>query len=125
MSRRFKLIAGAGLVGALVVVGVALYLWSSLDGYIARTIEREGTAMTGTSVRVASVDVSLRDGRGVVRSLVVANPKEFSSVHALDFGSIALTLDLKSLAQDVIVVQELRIEKPIARVEINAKGLAN
>ena len=125
MTLRSKWIAIAASLAALVVVGVAIFVWSSLDGYIARTIEREGTAMTGTRVEVASVDVSLQSGRGVVHSLVVANPKEFSSFHALDFGSITLTLDLKSLAQDVIVVQELRIEKPIVRVEINAKGLAN
>ena len=69
---RIALGAGAAVV---VIAAVAAYLLlTSLDAIVERAIERYGSEITGTAVRVSSVDISLTSGRGTVRGLTVANP---------------------------------------------------
>lgn len=118
------MIAG-GVAFLALLAGVMLFLALSLEGHVARTIERQGSAMTGTDVHVTSVDLSLKSGKGRVERLRIGNPEQFSSSDALEFGDVSLEIDLASLAKDVIVIDTLRIARPVARVELDSKGLAN
>ena len=126
MSRHIRL-AIIALVAVVVLAGVGAGLWLrySLDGYIARTMEDVGSRMAGTRVRVSSVHVSLRTGKGTVRLVEVANPKGYSSGDALSFGRISLQMKLASLRSDPLVLDELVVDDPHVSYQLASSGKAN
>ena len=68
-----------GVVIVLVAVGAAIYYFvSSVDEIVARAIESNGSAVTGTTVSGSGVRISLRDAKGSIRGLRIANPDGFS-----------------------------------------------
>ncbi|MEN8185278.1 MAG: hypothetical protein ABFS46_22380 [Myxococcota bacterium] len=122
MKRGF--ILGAVL---LVLAGVAgvLYLARSLDSLVKQVIETTGSELTGTSVRVGSVEIDLRSGSGTIRNLRVANPEGFSNADAFSLSEITLEIDLASITKEPIVIRTIRIDAPDARLEVDAKGRSN
>ena len=114
-----------GFVAVLTVVGATLYLVSSLDSIVKNGIERYGREMTGTSVHVDSVSISLRSGRGSIRGVRVANPPGYSPGDAFSLGEITLQIDVASLAGSPIAIDEVRIAAPAVKLEIDARGRSN
>jgi hypothetical protein len=115
-------------VGIALVVGIAVAVWlllSRLDSLVARVIEAQGSRIAGSAVRVGSVHIDLREGRGTIRGLRVANPPGFSSGDAFELGEIALDIDTRSLGGRPIAIDELRVEEPVAHFEVDAKGRSN
>lgn len=106
-----KLLIAGGIVVVLIVAGV-VYLASNLGSIIEKAIETLGPEMTGVSVKVSKVSVSLTDGRGEIDGLVVGNPKGYKERHAFQLGSIVLALDPATVAKEVVVIRELTIEAP-------------
>lgn len=132
MCRRHDTLASVKRVllvvaGVLVLAGVGLvfFLASSLDGLVKRVIETTGSELTGTAVRVGSVEIDLRSGRGTLRELRVANPAGFSSADAFSLGEITLEIDLASVPKDPVVIRTVRIDAPSARLEVDAGGRTN
>ena len=120
-----SIVLGAGVV-VVIAFGAAVYfLLTSLDGIVERAIERYGSEITGTAVRVASVDISLSSGRGTVRGLTVANPEGFSSGSAFRLEEITLQLDVGTVTSSPIVLDEIAIRAPAALFEVNKAGAAN
>ena len=118
------------LIGGIFVVLVAiaaaiLYLGSNLDAIVARAIERSGSQILGTEVSVGSVEISLREGRGTIRRLRVANPPGFSSNDAISIGEFTLRIDAGSVTSNPIVVPEVRVGAPVVRFELNQKAQSN
>jgi hypothetical protein len=118
------LIVGGVVVVAALAVGVWLLL-SNLDSLVASVIEEQGSAVTGTSVRVGSVSIDLRGGSGTIRGLRVANPDGFSRGDAFSLGEITLDLDTGSLTGSPIVVERVRVAEPAANYEVDARGRSN
>jgi hypothetical protein len=121
--KRLLLVGGAIVV--LGVVGALVFLASSLDAIVKQVIERTGSELTGTSVRLDSAQIDLGSGRGTLRGLRVANPDGFSSADVFSLGEITLEIDLGTLTQDPVVIRSVRIDAPEARVEVDAKGRTN
>jgi hypothetical protein len=121
--RQKLLIAAFALL--IVIAGVAVYLYNSIDSIVKNAIERSGTEITGTKVSVGSVDISLRSGRGTIRNLRVANPDGFSKNNAVEFGELTLDLDVGSLNRDPIVIQEIRVKAPLVNAEVDEKFATN
>ena len=108
----------AGL--ALLVVLAAAALWFlvySLDAVIEAAIERYGSEATGVAVAVGAVRISLRDGEGGIEDLVIGSPEGFRAASTFELGSIHIALDTETLADDPLVVKEIRIEAPRATYE--------
>jgi hypothetical protein len=114
-------------VAAAAVLAVAFLFWTlrSLDARVARAIERVGTGITGTAVRVGRVDLELSEARGTVWGLRVASPSGFSSHPVLEFGEITLDLDVASLGGEPLVLSEVRLLAPKVRVEVDDAGRSN
>lgn len=115
-------------VGIALVVGIAVAVWlvlSRLDSLVASVIETQGSRIAGSPVHVGAVHIDLREGRGTIRGLRVANPPGFSSGDAFELGEISLDLDTRSLGGTPIAIDELRIEEPVAHFEVDAKGRSN
>jgi hypothetical protein len=115
-------------IGALVAVAVvAAALWllaSNLDAIVARAIERQGSELTGVPVRVASVEIDLRSGRGSVRGVTVGSPAGFEG-DAFRLGEISLDVDPASLTSAVIRVDEVVVAAPEVRWVADARGRSN
>jgi hypothetical protein len=120
-----KLIIGVVVVAAIAAAVAIFYLASNLNSLVAAAIEKNGSGVTDTSVKVSGVDISLREGRGSITDLQVANPEGFKSRDAFSLGDITVDLDLGSVRQDPIVIDEVRIRAPLVFVELTGKGDSN
>lgn len=116
-----KLLIAAGVLVAIVVVAVS-FLGSNLDSIVKKAITRVGSEMTGVSVDVDNVAITLADGRGEIDGLVVDNPKGYKGSHAFKLGSIVLDLNPAPAAGDVVVIKELTVEAPDIVYDKGANG---
>ena len=120
-----KVVLGAILV-LLITIGFSVYyLLSNLDSLVKSAIETYGSEATQTSVRVDNVKIVLQDGSGTIRGLTIGNPKGFAAPHAFSLGEIATQIDLKSLSEDVPVIEHITIQVPEVFFELNEKGQNN
>jgi hypothetical protein len=117
----------AGAVGVLLIL-LALFLWfvhASLDALVQSALETHGSRLTGTRVVVEDVDISPQSGEGTLRGVRVENPPGFSRGDALRFGLVTLRIDVSTLVQDPLVIDEVRIDAPHASVELKPPGRSN
>jgi hypothetical protein len=120
MRRRLLVVAAA----VIVVVAVVL-MFSNLDKLVAKAIEKFGGDATGTRVAVSGVDISLREGRGSIRGLRVTNPEGYKGRTALSLDDITIAIDIKSVREDPVVIDEIRIKAPVVYAEIARNGQSN
>jgi uncharacterized protein involved in outer membrane biogenesis len=104
------------LLVALVGGGV-YYLFSQLDSLVISGIEKVGSSVTQTEVRVDSVNIELRQGRGEIYGLSIANPPGYTSSNVFKFDEVALQIEPTSVAEDVIVLNEVLIDGAMLTAE--------
>ncbi|OAN49489.1 hypothetical protein A6A04_19265 [Paramagnetospirillum marisnigri] len=114
------LIIGAVILS--VIVGGAVYLFSSLDTIVKKIIEDVGTQVAGVKVSVGGVKISLTEGKASISGLTVANPPGFSSDPAFKLGEISVTLDTGSLSKNPIVVKDVLVGAPAVAYELSSGG---
>ena len=117
-----KILLGIAVVIVLAVGGGAWWLYSSLDSLVASAIRQYGPEITGVSVKISSVKIVVADGAATLRGLVVGNPQDFKTNHALSLGEIDMKLDIASLTKDVIVIKQIAIVSPEITYEYGAGG---
>lgn len=117
MSRGLKIGLGAGAV--LVLLAIVIWqLFANLNDIIRAAIETVGSEVTGTEVVVSDVDISLQDGRGTLRGFEVQNPQGFSADNAFQFGTISVQIDTSTLLDEVVVIREVTVDKPLITYEL-------
>lgn len=115
-----------GFLAILVVVGAGVfYLFSNLNSLVAQAIEQNGSAVTDTQVGVSGVDIKVRDGRGSISDLRVGSPEGFKATNVFELGNITVDLDVGSVREDPIVLDEVRIRAPVVHAELNEAGKLN
>ena len=117
-----------GISAAVLVaifIAAVIYILSSLDTIVAGAIQKYGTQVTQTPVRVSSVSIDLKSGAGAIEQLSVGNPDGFAAPNIFTLGGISTALDVASLGNDPIVIEEIRISKPAVFYEINKAGASN
>lgn len=121
--KKTMMIAGAavGLIVVVVVVGLGL-LVSNLDGLVKAAVEKYGSQATGTAVSLAEVKISLTEGKGTLKGLVVGNPKGFTSNSAFRLGEISVAIDTGSVTKNPVVIKEVLVAAPEVTYEIGADG---
>lgn len=112
-------------VVVVVVVAFIFFALSNLDKLIARAIETNGSEVTKTSVTVAGVEVSLRDGKGSIKGLDIASPEGFEAKKVFSLGDITLGIDVQSLRSETIVINEILISAPVVFAEVTKTGATN
>jgi hypothetical protein len=107
------------VLGVLAIAAaVALHYGAGrLDSVVAATVERYGSAVTGTDVDVDGVDLALTAGRAHFTGLTVDNPKGYDTDYAVRIGTATVSLDIGSLARDVPVVKELELDGALINAE--------
>jgi len=117
------LIGVAGL--AIVIAGGLAFVWSNLDGIVKDSIQTYGSQATQTEVRVAGVKLELEAGKAAISGLTVANPAGFSDPNIFELGNIVTKIDVSTIRQNPIVIDEIIISAPVIVYEINKSGLSN
>ncbi|MDH4185667.1 MAG: hypothetical protein OEV08_01600 [Nitrospira sp.] len=117
-----KLLLGIALLLLIGLAGGVWWLYSSLDSQVASAIRTYGPKITGVPVSLTSVHIDLADGSAALRGLVVGNPPNFKTNHALSLGEISMKLDIGSLTKDVIRIKEISILKPSVTYEYALGG---
>jgi hypothetical protein len=121
-SRRLAI--AAGILGVVVGIGVALVL-DQLGRLIERGVEEHGPGLTGTEVSLGGASVSIFDGSGELTDLRIGNPEGYSDDRAFDLGRIAIVIDPKSVASDVVRIRSLVVDGPKLLAEFDPAGRNN
>jgi uncharacterized protein involved in outer membrane biogenesis len=114
-----------GIIIVVLIVIIVFFLLSNLNSFVAKAIEKNGSKVTQTSVRVSGVDISLRDGRGSIKGLRIASPDGFDARTAFSLDDIVVEIDVKSVREDPVVIEEIRIQAPFVNAEITKTGVSN
>ena len=122
MSRAVKAVIGAVVGIVIIVVAAVFFLLSSIDSLIETAVETYGSEATKATVQLDDVEVSPTSGQGVMRGLFVGNPAGFETASAFKLGAISVRLDVGTLTEDTIVINEVIIDKPEVTYEIGAGG---
>lgn len=123
MTRR---IIGAVVLLVLIGAGFGLYyLFSNLEAIVADAIESGGSEATGTDVGVSGVKLELREGRASISGLRVASPDGYDVGDAFSLGDITVDVDVGSLREKPVVLDEVRIEAPVVHAEFTKSGGSN
>ena len=92
--------------------GVLWWLHANLDGVVERALVHYGSQMTQAQVAVAKVRIRGADGAGAIHGLQLGNPRGFSSPYAFKVNEIAVTVDVRTLLDDVVVIRRILIDSP-------------
>lgn len=120
--------------GLLLILALALliafasvfyFVLTSVDSIVKTAIERYGSAALETQVTVESVQISLKDGRGTLRGLHVANPPGFSGEPAVILDELTVQIEIGSIGGNPVVLPQVRVISPAVTLEINAEGESN
>lgn len=125
MKTRNKIIVGLIVILLVGVGGGIYYVVSNLDNLVKAAIEKYGSEATKTAVRVARVNISLRNGAGTINGLTIANPDGFAAPMAFSLGEIHTAINTKALTDKKIVIDEVRILAPQITYEMNAAKQGN
>ncbi len=111
------------LVVAVVVLIVAVMLLVSFGiGPIIKTgMETIGPKATGVEMTVESVKVSPLTGSAQIKGLFIGNPEGFKSKSLVELKNFEVSIDLKSLLTDTVVIRKIIIEKPLFTYERHLK----
>jgi hypothetical protein len=121
-GQKVLIIAGAL---AIVVAAALIFIWTNINGLVKVAIERFGSEVTKTAIRVSSVSIHLASGKGAISGLTVENPHGFSSPYVFRLETISARIDPSTVITRPIVIDELRISAPNVVYEINPSGASN
>ena len=63
--------------------------------------------------------------KGAINRLTIASPAGFDPAHAFQLEGVSMDLDLGSLRDDVIVIDEIRISHPVVSAQVLADASSN
>ncbi|MCP4407506.1 MAG: hypothetical protein GY807_07050 [Gammaproteobacteria bacterium] len=117
------------LIGGLAVVvaiGIVIWrVWANLDVIVAEIIEETGTEAMQTPVKVSGVKLALTEGKAAIEGLSINNPPGFSDPNVFTLNEIAVDLDLATISNNPIVINEILIRRPEVFFEVNDKNESN
>ncbi len=121
MNKFVKIASITAITLAVLIVGGFIFVYSSLDSIVKAAVESIASDMTQTEVTLNDVEISPTTGQGSLRGFTMSNPEGFNSNEAFQFKEITVKIDIKSLVEDVIVINEIRINAPHITYEVGSK----
>lgn len=113
------------LAPVLLIVILLLCVFSNLDRIVKAGIEKYGSRAIGTAVHVESVRIRLKEGRAAVHGLTVVNPEGFSGQNAFSLGEIGACINVRSITEDVKIIDSITVLEPEILVEMNGDRTFN
>jgi len=106
----------------ILIIGIIIALSLSLNSIIRGGVETIGPEALGADVKLQDVDISMLNGKGNLKGLFIGNPEGFKTESAFQLGEIRISLDVKSVFSDRIVINEIFIDAPQITYEKSMKG---
>ncbi len=110
------------LIIVLIIAALIIAAYFTMDILIKEAVQKYVPPITKTNIQVSSVHTSVFDGEFKVKGLAVGNPSGFSTPNAFTLGEIEVSVSMKSLFSDVIMIKEITIDKAVATIEISKSG---
>ena len=114
-----KIILTILLLLILAVAGAVYYVVHNMEDMVKDAVNKYGSQVTGTQVRLGGFQISPFDGLVKLSNLTVANPKGYAKPNIVSLGNVEVKLDVKSLLNQMIVVEKVAVEKPEITYEIS------
>ena len=93
----------------LISLSAYFYLKSNIDEIVREFIVQEVSEVTDTKVQLDAVKLDLKEGAGSLFNFKQPNPPGFQTKYAFHFDQAELDLDLKSIFDEVIVIEKVFI----------------
>ncbi len=122
MSRTVRISFGVILIVVIATTLLLTLAVSNINPLVERVIESAGTEAAGVEVSVDSVQITLKEGSGIISGLTIANPPGFTSKYALNVGTAAIAIDIESLTNDIIIINSVQIDSPSINYEQSANN---
>ena len=94
----------------LIIIGLGVYLVLNSGSLIKTAVETLGPEYLGVDVTLQSAELSLTDGTGELRGLVIGNPAGFEGPHAFSLGRIRLGVNPADQSEALIVIREILVD---------------
>lgn len=111
---------GAAII--LLVVVAAVVVGTYLGSIVKAGVEDVGPKITGTTIKLDAVDLSLFSGQARIKGLVVGNPKGFHAESSFKLADSKVGVDLKSALSDKLVIEQILIDGPEITYESGPSG---
>jgi uncharacterized protein (TIGR03545 family) len=102
---RWRGLAFFGLFTAL----FGLFWFFFIDGFIARTIENQGSALVGARVELGAADLTLFPAGLQLTRLQITNPEQ-PMRNAVEIDRLAMSIDPLQLLRRKIIIEEMALE---------------
>jgi hypothetical protein len=119
-AKKGILIGGGAIVAAVIIVIIIVLV--GLDDIVKTAVERAGSDVTKVEVTLNEADVSPTEGKAALRGLVIGNPAEFKTDSAFALGEISVALDIGSIGDDTLLIQEIVVDRPQVTYELGENG---
>jgi len=117
-----KTLLKVGVIVVLLLVVALTMIGVYFNSMIKAGVEAVGPRITGTTVKVDSVDLSPFSGQGRLKGLVVGNPPGFQAERAFKLADAKVKVDLKSALSDKLIIEEILIDGPEITYESGPSG---
>ena len=120
-----KIILTSLVIIVVAIAGALYYVMNNLDSLVKMAIEKHGSEATQTEVLVSSVKISLQDGAAAINGITIANPESFQSPLVFSLGEVGGRLNIASITEDIIIIEDIRVRAPKVFAEINKDNKTN
>jgi hypothetical protein len=117
-----KTLLKIGVIAVLLLVVALTMVGVYLNSMIKAGVEAVGPKITGTTVKLNAVDLSLFSGQGRLKGLVVGNPPSFQAASAFKLADAKVKVDLKTALSDKLIIEEILIDGPEITYEAGPSG---
>lgn len=117
-----KLILVVVALGLLAVGALVVFINPAISSAVRVAVNEGGSKVTGTSVRLEQVEVSLWQGQAALEGFGVHNPEGYRDSEALSFGRVSLEIDPGSVFSDRVIVKRVEILQPRFNFEQTMQG---
>ena len=117
-----KTLLKVGVIVVLLLVVALTMIGVYFNSMIKAGVEAVGPKITGTTVKLDSVDLSPFSGQGRLKGLVVGNPPGFQAERAFKLADAKVKVDLKTALSDKLIIEEILIDGPEITYEAGPSG---
>ncbi|TDJ52515.1 MAG: hypothetical protein E2O44_00405 [Nitrospina sp.] len=117
-----RFLIGLAILVPIVVVVVLVTLYFSLGTIITQAVNTLGPKIIQAEVVLKETEIDAQSGKGAMRGLKVGNPKGFTTESLMRVDEIRLAIDISSITEEVIVINEIAIEAPEITYELSGDG---
>lgn len=123
--KAWKIVIALVILLVLAVGGAVLWVAGNADRLVGDAVTDAGHELAGSRVTVDAVDVNLVRGKATLTGLRIANPSGYSQRPALLLGSIDVNIDLGTIGNNMLVIDQVVVTDPEVSFELNEAGVSN